>query len=542
MKTSEDPRDDGSVELGKRVGGARRAPTPARGRWQPGGAAVELFDPAHFLVATRDSGYRSTAFCLAEFIDNAIQAGASTVDVELRVGNDPEFPVEITVSDDGAGMDAPTLATALAFGGSSRFGDRASLGRYGMGLPNGALSRARRVEVYSTKGKRTVRGVLDLDKVVESRAAVLPAIEAIRRPEFIPPRTSGTTVRLVRCDRLEHKRPSTLIPKLARELGRIYRRFLVAGLGLRVNSERVVPRDPLFLDGTARAEVTGRQFGDALTYKLTEAGVSGTIQVRFSELPVGALHTLSVQRKRDEGITGAPNVSVLRAGREIDRGWFFMGGKRRENYDDWWRCEVAFDPSLDEMFGITHAKQEIRPTRALCEVLERDLEPIARALNARVRRRFEVAKATTPLAVAEDQAARANLPPLPSSTGRRRGRQVVPAGIRPLDGLDPADGNRADRPYLIRIAEFSGTDAYRVSTSGSQTCVFLNVRHPLYHHIYEPLASSDEPAARRTASDLALVVLAAARAEVALGGAPDRTPLPAFRTLWADVLASFVNA
>ena len=32
------------------------------------------------------------------------------------------------------------------------------------------------------------------------------------------------------------------------------------------------------------------------------------------------------------------------ANREIDFGWFFMGNKRRENYDDWWRCEVKFEP------------------------------------------------------------------------------------------------------------------------------------------------------------------------------------------------------
>ncbi len=59
----------------------------------------------------------------------------------------------------------------------------------------------------------------------------------------------------------------------------------------------------------------------------------------------------------------------MRAGREIDRGWYFMGGKRKENYDDWWRCEISFDPSLDELFGVTHSKQEIRPTEALTSIL-----------------------------------------------------------------------------------------------------------------------------------------------------------------------------
>src|SRR5438552_3803744 len=62
-----------------------------------------------------------------------------------------------------------------------------------------------------------------------------------------------------------------------------------------------------------------------------------------------------------------------------------MGGKRRENYDDWWRCEIRFDPILDEAFGITHTKQQIHPQDYLLEVLTPDLENIAKALNGRVR-------------------------------------------------------------------------------------------------------------------------------------------------------------
>ncbi len=53
------------------------------------------------------------------------------------------------------------------------------------------------------------------------------------------------------------------------------------------------------------------------------------------------------------GIVGGGGVSVLRAGREIAHGWYLMGSKRKENYDDWWRCEIEFEPVLDEHFGIT---------------------------------------------------------------------------------------------------------------------------------------------------------------------------------------------
>ena len=63
-----------------------------------------------------------------------------------------------------------------------------------------------------------------------------------------------------------------------------------------------------------------------------------------------------------------------------------MGSKHRENYDDWWRCEIQFDAILDEVFGITHTKQQVRPQATLIEALTPDLEATARVLNGRARK------------------------------------------------------------------------------------------------------------------------------------------------------------
>ena len=82
-------------------------------------------------------------------------------------------------------------------------------------------------------------------------------------------------------------------------------------------------------------------FGDPLDYEIALlGGETSTVSVRFSELPVVAWRDLSAEEKRLRGIVGGAGVSFIRAGREIDYGWFLMGGKRKENYDDWWRCEV----------------------------------------------------------------------------------------------------------------------------------------------------------------------------------------------------------
>jgi hypothetical protein len=346
---------------------------------------------------------------------------------------------------------------------------------------------------------------------------------------------TGTAVRLLRCDRVEYKRPSALARKLEADLGRIYRYFLRDGLELSVNGRRVKAVDPLFLvpDSTF---CSARSFGDVLTYRLDSAAGRGQISVRFSELPVDRWHNLSAAQKREIGITNVPCVSVVRASREIDRGWFFMGSKRRENYDDWWRCEISFDPALDELFGVTHAKQAVTPGNQLLDILAPDLEPIARALNARARRQFELVKATSALSAAESQAARADsaLPPMPQR------RYSVPAALREVVESTGKDGREV--PYKIIVTELSSTSAFEVLVRRGQLVMLLNPRHPLYRDLYGPLAMSEAARDQQLAKQVALTILAAARAEA---GAPSRTgraQAEHFRQTWADVLATFLNA
>ena len=161
------------------------------------------------------------------------------------------------------------------------------------------------------------------------------------------------------------------------------------GVTIKVNSDAVVPMDPLFLHASTRFNGAS-QFGEEYAYEVSASlehpDRTGIVRVRFAELPVAKWSALSNREKRERGIAKGAGVSVVRANREVDYGWFFLGGKRRENYDDWWRCEIRFDPVLDEAFGMTHTKQQIRPVPYLLEALSPDIEAIARALNARARK------------------------------------------------------------------------------------------------------------------------------------------------------------
>lgn len=497
--------------------------------------ARSLVNPLNFLLATRDTGYKTTALVMAELVDNSIQAGARNIAIEVSSGADRRMPIEIAVTDDGEGMDAGTLAGALMFGGSSRFNDRSSLGRYGMGLPNGPLSRGRRVEVYSWRGTECLRSVLDLDQVIDLGAEALPDVQAVAHPSGVTTEC-GTLVRLLRCDRVEYRRPAALARKLEGELARIYRHFLVSGVGLSINGREISACDPLcLLDGSAWTG--GRQFGDTLLYQIPGVSGKGVISVVFSELPVDRWYDLPADEKKSRAITNAPCVSIVRAGREIDRGWFFMGRKRRENYDDWWRCEVSFEPVLDELFGITNSKQAISPSGELVDTLGPDLEPIARALNNRVRKQFEMVRAVVPLGAAEKQAGRVDgaLPPLP------RRKDPVPTNVQQLLAASGHRKAAASGPYQIVVTDLPDTQAFDIVVRSGQLLLLLNSRHPLYRDLYGPLAMSELPRDQEVAKQVALTVLAAARAEVGTWRGAGRINGRSFRQTWADVLATFMT-
>ena len=383
----------------------------------------------NFIQATRDSGYKDTSSAVAELVDNSLQAGATEISVLFTAEDRLKYPIGLKVIDNGCGMDSWTLRTSLRFGGSTRFNDREGLGRYGMGLPNSSLSQAQRVTVHtwSSNQGNVLCSYLDLDEIASGALTEVPQPNRVPRPSFVNGHNSGTAVTWTRCDRLDNRRISTISRKLLWTLGRKFRHFLWDGVSIFVNGDTVEPIDPLFLH--PRAMFSGaEQFAEEMIYEVSanpdDPSVTGFVRVRFSELPVSHWAKFSNSEKRARGISKGAGVSIVRGGREVDYGWFFLGGKRRENYDDWWRCEVQFDPVLDEAFGITHTKQQIRPRPHLVDALSSDIEATARALNTRVRKAHVSTKIAERFSTSEDRASEKDdmLTPLPPSLRPRDSR------------------------------------------------------------------------------------------------------------------------
>lgn len=457
--------------------------------------ASDLMVSSNFIRAIREAGYISVPTALAELIDNALEAQASEIAVNITRSSSSGLP-QIEVEDNGIGMSRSELSASLRFGGSSRFGGKGSFGRFGMGLPSASLSQTRNVEVTAWQsGAPTLTVSLDADRIAAGHPADLTP-----QPGQAAGTASGCRVVWRDCDRIEYQRLAWLERALHRDLGRIYRRFLTADLRLTINGVGVEATDPTHLTTVLDGSTASLAF-EPLKYEIVaEPDGTAFVTVRFSMLPVSRWHALDNVTKRRVGIVGKGGVSILRAGREIANGWYLMGSKRKENYDDWWRCEIEFDPLLDEQFGITINKQGIRPSRALREALEPELESIARILNNRVRQAFEDVKFR---AAAEEscriaETADADLPVL-----KGRGSPA-----RPLR-------------YEIRSAPLPIDTMFRTELTQQTLTLVLNVDHPAFSALYVPLQELQELRSSEMRTALELLIISYARAALQVGSDSD---------------------
>lgn len=501
-----------------------------------------------FILSTRDSGYKSTSSAVSELVDNSIQASSTEIRIVIIGGDQDDAPngLQVMISDNGSGMDRKTLTQSLRFGGSSRYNDRAGLGRFGMGLPNASLGQARRVTVYAWQKGICITSYLDVDEIASGKLTAVPPPHRVKQTDqgFEQINSDhGCCVVWDNCDRLDNKRISTLYRKLQHGLGKTFRHYLDQGIHISINGKPICARDPLFLMAKA-VHAGGRQFQDTWQCELyvdpnDRDSATGLVSVTFSELPVDAWHSLTNEKKRELGIANGAGVSIVRGNREVDFGWFFMGVKRRENYDDWWRCEVRFDPALDEAFGITHTKQQIRPKDYLVDALTSYIETTAKALNNRARQTYAGVKANKESYNAEQVAVSrdARMKPMPATTAIEKTPDVDRL-VNRHPALQRARESKADGSPAYHIVEDDLADScfFKPMNADGAVIGVINPRHQFHKTVYGPIVSGKEINQMDVASAFQLVFLAAARAELSFTDSVQKAAIEAFRQEWSHAM------
>ena len=350
----------------------------------------EIIPPELAVKAMRDSGYKNTAYALAELIDNSVQANADNVEViclevKRRINKRTGRRIQaIGILDNGDGMAPETLRLALQFGNGTHLTDRKGIGRFGMGLPNSSISQCRKVEVWTWQSgpDNAMYTYLDVDEIESGKMSIVPAPTHKSLPDKWRDRsrnleTTGTLVLWTNFDdyRLSWRGAEATLRNTGSLVGRMYRKFIDDGrLSIRLLTllegedestfdEPVRVNDPLYL---MRNSSTPAPFDEEPMFQLwgeepfliDYAGSTHKVIVRVSWAREKTVPQNRTNRgDKPYGKHAAKNIglSIVREGRELD-----LDAAWTNSYDPterWWGVEVEFPSTLDEVFGVANTKQ-----------------------------------------------------------------------------------------------------------------------------------------------------------------------------------------
>ncbi|MFB6568516.1 ATP-binding protein [Streptomyces noursei] len=542
---------------------------------------LPLFLAGQALASFRDSGYSLPA-AISEVVDNALEAAARNIlvrmDDELAEGRSGKSRVwRICFADDGIGMDDDALHRYPQVGHSSRYMRSDTIGKYGVGAKLSALNYGRRIDVWScTSSASDWRHVwFDLDDALEEELANGQSA-GVDPPTSKPvpddlrdllPDGAGTLVVWSKIDRLEDGRHSedfkSLVGEVKKELARTFRYFITDGQRIQVNGEQLLAHDPLFLlsgtwaesvlDGYSESE-SGQDMGSPLTSENR-----GAVLIADEPLLVGThtaqlrvtLYPPAVTRSRQMGGDDVARklripenegrISFVRRGREISyTNVPRIFSRRVEEPDRFIGIEVAFDPELDDYFGVRHVKRGAEPHAELRDRLRKELKKPLKTARKILAERWQEADRDGRKHLGEhhgvsDVASRivSELPALPVAP---RGATDPTQAFEDLarDVLGPAAQaeekakfieQERDRPFILKTVDVPGQEFIDITHLAGQQIVRLNARHRFYQDTWVPLTElvDAKPGtlgpeeirrrAHRVLDALSLMLLAFARAE-----------------------------
>ena len=350
----------------------------------------EIIPPELAIRAMRDSGYKNTAYALAEIIDNSVQANANSIELICVESQEQVHQrtrkriASIGVLDNGDGMPPETLRLALQFGNGTHLNDRKGIGRFGMGLPNSSISQCRRLEVWTWQNgpDNAMYSYLDVDEIEGRQLFSVPSPSHKPLPEEWRKYsqsigTTGTLILWSKFDeyRLTWKGASATLKNTATIVGRMYRKFINDGrISIRLLAllndqstydEKVRVNDPLYLMPDSSTphpfdqEAMFQSWGDEdEVFSIDYGEQTHDVIVRMSWAKSETVpNDQSDRGAKPYGKHAAKNIglSIVREGRELD-----LDPAWTNSYDPterWWGIEVEFPSTLDEVFGVTNTKQ-----------------------------------------------------------------------------------------------------------------------------------------------------------------------------------------
>ena len=327
-------------------------------------------DPARVMEGLRDTGYDFNT-AIADIIDNSIAASASKVDILLQ--RDPSGEVFVYIADDGCGMDFEGLKNAMKYGSAER-ADKASLGKFGLGLKTASTAFCRCLSVISRGLDGVTRKVQwDLDHIAQTGAWNLrqPDISEDEQEYLDGTAGSGTGTLVVweKIDRLlnDYKTKSAAKTALSRieqalefHIAMVYQRFLdendtrATNISITLNGRKMKPWDP-FCKGEKNQTVL---YSEDLEIDMPDAIETPVLTINAVLIPRKDEFSSSEAAVKAKVSNDMQGFYVYRENRLIHYGdW--MGMFMKEPHGTLLRVELSFDHMLDEAFHVDIKKSRI---------------------------------------------------------------------------------------------------------------------------------------------------------------------------------------
>jgi hypothetical protein len=491
-----------------------------------------------FVRSIQSIGYKSTGSSGAEIVDNAIEANASKISIEIGIGKSVNDIESLIFADNGYGMDPTLIRYAMTFGGTDREGSDDLFGRYGFGMPAGCMSQGNKMTVISKEVDKPIySNTFDLNACTRGEYTDKDGNMTMPEPKVLTelPKhllkianddfggfTSGTFVIMEDLNKhsLTNRNQTALKEHLMRHLGVTFYKYLDS-IEITVCEQKLKPIDPTFTTVSGRGYDVGglkAETFDQQIFEMTDevTGKKGKVTVTFSYLgPRFVQDPLRGKIAREWN-----GFIISRSGRVIDcfnripaAIWTNapkLAMKRMLNNDSWWKVVLDFDPALDNLFSITTTKQQAMPKGEVWDVLENSKLFFPMLTKLRNKGLAEAAKLSAEMDIedsdtsrpseeaAEEASAFVNLLPIEEDFIAEIGDQKLTETVtqelmdknKPVteeaieEGKKLISGSLANKMFKHGTRDVPGGNFIFIDVLGNQLRVDINSAHIFYKDFY----------------------------------------------------------
>ena len=463
-------------------------------------------DPARVMEGLRDTGYDFNT-AVADIIDNSIAANAKNVNILLQM--DPTGQIFVYIADDGCGMDFVGLKNAMKYGSLER-SNKASLGKFGLGLKTASTAFCRCLSVISRGSDMIERKVQwDLDHIAYTGEWKLrqPDISTDEIEYLNETANDGTGTLVVweKIDRLlnsckTRNAAKNALKKVEQSLefhiSMVYQRFLdknndrVGNINISLNGHEVKPWDPFCLT----EENTSILYEDELEIEMPGESEISALTIRAILIPRRDEFSTREAGEKARVSNDMQGFYVYRENRLIHFGdW--MGMFSKEPHGTLLRVELSFDHKLDEAFHVDIKKSRILLNEEIFNYIKDSVMPAPRrAADERYRKgtKKKVANASVSAHSVSNRSIEEKAKSIENSKVEVTNPDTGEVQITNSNGTfkHRITVHQSDNPGRCRVVPVDNLESgilWAPTIADGKHAVEINMGHPYYQKVYYPI-------------------------------------------------------